>query len=183
MTRNALRQNVGDQIVGEAPKMATIRKRKRRKNPKKIHKTNHKSVMMVKDSEVVVKGTVEGEEEDVAADKMAVKRMAEARNRKTKVVTILGRERNQVTVLNQIGTPDPLVPNEVVRNLRMAKGNATQGLPEDKEVVMLTGMIEVKGGPTAVAEAVVEAAEEVVAEAAAMVPPRIHGEPRIHKFL
>ena len=66
----------------------------------------------------------------------------------------------------------------------MAKGNATQGLPEDKEVVMLTGMIEVKGGPTAVAEAVVEAAEEVVAEAAAMVPRPVmlltrHLKPRI----
>ena len=64
----------------------------------------------------MAKGTVEGEEEDVVADKMAVKRMVVARNRKTKVVTILGRERSQVMVLNQIGTPDPLVPSEVVRN-------------------------------------------------------------------
>lgn len=119
MTRNAPRQNVGDQIAEEVPKMATIRKRKRRKNRKtrKIRKTNHKSVMMAKDSEVivVVKETVEGEEEDVAAHKMAVKRMVMSRNRTTKVVTILGRERNQVMVLNQIGMSDLLVPGVVAK--------------------------------------------------------------------
>ena len=70
----------------------------------------------------------------------------------------------------------------------MANSNATQGLPEDKEVAMLTGTTEVKGGPIAVAEAVAEVveevAEEVVAEAAPMVlrpvmVPTRHLKPRI----